>query len=165
MSNVRNISSFYEETDENSFYRRRQYSDNTYISDNPAKRIKGDFEITMSDSENQKKCEMSTTIATSTNGVSVNTSLITQKPGSAKKLIIKNFDKPKLPENYQQETWEKLKDAVIAIQTSRPISTSQEELYHAVQNLCSNKMANYLYINLRSLCEQHVKLNVEQFLK
>ena len=38
-------------------------------------------------------------------------------------------EKPKLPENYQQETWEKLKDSVEAIHTSRAIKSSLEELY------------------------------------
>ena len=38
-------------------------------------------------------------------------------------------EKPKLPENYQQETWEKLKDAVEAIHTQRSINASLEELY------------------------------------
>ncbi|KFM72708.1 Cullin-4B, partial [Stegodyphus mimosarum] len=86
------------------------------------------------------------------------------KPGTAKKLVIKNFEKPKLPENYKQKTWEKLQSAVIAIQTSKPISTSQEELYQAVENLCSNNMAAFLYDNLRVLCENHIKQNVDQFL-
>ena len=38
-------------------------------------------------------------------------------------------EKPKLPENYQAETWEKLRDAVDAIHTSRSITASLEELY------------------------------------
>lgn len=73
--------------------------------------------------------------------------------------------KPQLPPNYQETTWQKLKDAVIAIQTSKPISTSQEELYNAVQNLCSNKMAQFLYTSLHSLCESHVRDSVKQFYK
>lgn len=38
-------------------------------------------------------------------------------------------EKPKLPENYQQETWEQLKEAVCAIHTSHSIKSSLEELY------------------------------------
>lgn len=38
-------------------------------------------------------------------------------------------EKPKLPENYQQETWEQLKEAVNAIHTSHSIKSSLEELY------------------------------------
>lgn len=85
------------------------------------------------------------------------------KPGAAKKLVIKNFEKPKLPENYLEHTWDRLKEAVIAIQTSRPISTPMEELYQAVENLCSHKMAAQLYTNLESLCVLHVQLNICQF--
>ena len=52
-------------------------------------------------------------------------------------------EKPKLPENYQQETWEKLKDSVEAIHTSRAIKSSLEELYQVrpfltiTRKLCS----------------------------
>ncbi|GAB6021134.1 Cullin-4B [Chamberlinius hualienensis] len=101
-----------------------------------------------------------------TNGVSkmASSQLMNNKPGSAKKLVIKNFkEKPKLPDNYQRETWEKLKEAVIAIQTSRSISSSLEELYQAVENMCSHKMASLLYDNLRQLCESHVRSNLDQF--
>ena len=42
-------------------------------------------------------------------------------------------EKPKLPENYQEETWEKLKDSVEAIHTSRAIKSSLEELYQVLQ--------------------------------
>ena len=39
-------------------------------------------------------------------------------------------EKPRLPENYQQQTWEKLAEAVHAIHDSRAInSSSLEELY------------------------------------
>lgn len=87
------------------------------------------------------------------------------KPGTAKKLIIKNLKgKPKLPENYQQETWERLREAIVAIQTSKSIKSSLEELYQAVENMCSHKMAAQLYDKLRQLCEDHVKSNLHQFL-
>lgn len=38
-------------------------------------------------------------------------------------------DKPKLPENYTDETWQKLKEAVEAIQNSTSIKYNLEELY------------------------------------
>ena len=78
--------------------------------------------------------------------------------------IIIFLEKPKLPENYQEETWEKLRDAVIAIQTSKSIQYSLEDLYKAVENMCSHKMASHLYANLTHLVENHVKDNIEQFL-
>lgn len=60
------------------------------------------------------------------------------------------LDKPKLPENYQQTTWDKLAEAVVAIQTSKSIVYSLEELYQAVQNLCDHNMASTTYSNLTS---------------
>lgn len=48
--------------------------------------------------------------------------------------------KPNLPENYQETTWCKLREAVVAIQTSRSIDYSLEELYQAVENMCSHKV-------------------------
>ncbi|XP_061691117.1 cullin-4B isoform X1 [Syngnathoides biaculeatus] len=86
------------------------------------------------------------------------------KPGAAKKLIIKNFkEKPKLPENYTQETWQKLKEAVEAIQNSTSIKYNLEELYQAVENLCSHKISAKLYKQLRAVCEDHIKAQINQF--
>ncbi|XP_054159550.1 cullin-4A-like [Oppia nitens] len=102
----------------------------------------------------------------SSNGINKQTPLTTTnaKPGAAKKLIIKNFEKPKLPENYSTHTWDRLKEAVVAIQKSEPVSTSLEELYQAVGNLCFHKMSPDLYKQLESLVEIHVKNCVVQFL-
>ncbi|XP_047209617.1 cullin-4B isoform X1 [Girardinichthys multiradiatus] len=86
------------------------------------------------------------------------------KPGAAKKLVIKNFrEKPKLPENYTQETWQKLKDAVEAIQNSTSIKYNLEELYQAVENLCFHKISAKLYKQLRAVCEDHIKAQIDQF--
>uniref|UniRef100_A0A8C4DU65 Cullin 4B n=1 Tax=Dicentrarchus labrax TaxID=13489 RepID=A0A8C4DU65_DICLA len=86
------------------------------------------------------------------------------KPGAAKKLVIKNFkEKPKLPENYTQETWQKLKEAVEAIQNSTSIKYNLEELYQAVENLCSHKISAKLYKQLRAVCEDHIKSQIDQF--
>uniref|UniRef100_A0AAR2JKD0 Cullin-4B n=1 Tax=Pygocentrus nattereri TaxID=42514 RepID=A0AAR2JKD0_PYGNA len=86
------------------------------------------------------------------------------KPGAAKKLVIKNFkEKPKLPENYTHETWQKLKEAVEAIQNSTSIKYNLEELYQAVENLCSHKISAKLYKQLRVVCEDHIKAQIDQF--
>ncbi|XP_028272205.1 cullin-4B [Parambassis ranga] len=86
------------------------------------------------------------------------------KPGAAKKLVIKNFrEKPKLPENYTQDTWQKLKEAVEAIQNSTSIKYNLEELYQAVENLCSHKISDKLYKQLRAVCEDHIKAQIDQF--
>ncbi|XP_041495921.1 cullin-4B isoform X2 [Microtus oregoni] len=91
-------------------------------------------------------------------------SFANSKPGSAKKLVIKNFkDKPKLPENYTDETWQKLKEAVEAIQNSTSIKYNLEELYQAVENLCSYKISANLYMQLRQICEDHIKAQIHQF--
>lgn len=65
--------------------------------------------------------------------------------------LFPSSEKPKLPENYEEQTWEKLKEAVIAIQTSKSIRYSLEELYQAVENMCNHKMASHLYINLTGI--------------
>ncbi|KPJ10236.1 Cullin-4A [Papilio machaon] len=113
---------------------------------------------------NEKKSNFS--LLTPNSNGAIKMSATTIKPGVAtKKLVIKNFkSKPNLPENYQETTWSKLREAVIAIQTSKAIAYSLEELYQAVENMCSHKMASQLYVNLTNLVEAHVKANIEQFL-
>ncbi|XP_061430926.1 cullin-4A-like isoform X1 [Lethenteron reissneri] len=86
------------------------------------------------------------------------------KPGSAKKLVIKNFrDKPKLPDSYPAETWQKLQEAVQAIQNSTSIKYNLEELYQAVENLCSYKISAKLYLQLRQVCEEHIRAQIQHF--
>uniref|UniRef100_A0A671TFC9 Cullin 4A n=2 Tax=Sparus aurata TaxID=8175 RepID=A0A671TFC9_SPAAU len=65
---------------------------------------------------------------------------------------------PKLAENYTEDTWLKLRDAVGAIQNSTSIKYNLEELYQAVENLCSYKVSPTLYKQLRQVCEDHVQL-------
>uniref|UniRef100_A0A4W4G2X3 Cullin family profile domain-containing protein n=1 Tax=Electrophorus electricus TaxID=8005 RepID=A0A4W4G2X3_ELEEL len=72
-------------------------------------------------------------------------------------------EKPKLPENYTHETWQKLKEAVEAIQNSTSIKYNLEELYQAVENLCSHKISAKLYKQLRAVCEDHIKAQINQF--
>lgn len=71
--------------------------------------------------------------------------------------------KPHLPENFKEATWEKLKEAVQAIHNKKFVIYSSEELYKAVENMCSHKMAATLYDLLKAECESHVKSNVQQF--
>lgn len=101
---------------------------------------------------------------------------LNSKPGQTKKLVIKNLkganpgssvlpvyetdfclEKPSLPENYQEETWSKLRRAVHAIHTSSSINESLEELYKAVENMCSHHMGSTVYVRLREECELHVQ--------
>uniref|UniRef100_A0A803YKN1 Cullin 4A n=1 Tax=Meleagris gallopavo TaxID=9103 RepID=A0A803YKN1_MELGA len=72
-------------------------------------------------------------------------------------------ERPKLPDNYTQDTWRKLHEAVAAIQSSTSIKYNLEELYQAVENLCSYKVSATLYKQLRQVCEDHVKAQILQF--
>lgn len=114
--------------------------------------------------KSQVKSNLTTTNHFHHAGKSTNTTGYGAKPCQAKKLVIKNFkEKPNLPDNYKEETWEKLKDAVDAIHSSRSISSSLEELYKAVENLCSHRMSQTLYEKLKDVCEAHVKSSIDQF--
>ncbi|CAK1540298.1 unnamed protein product [Leptosia nina] len=136
--------------------RKRSHSNN----DQCMKRVKLDD---MSASE--KKSNFSMLNSNSNGTIKLASSSMTKPGATTKKLVIKNFkSKPNLPENYQETTWSKLREAVIAIQTSKAITYSLEELYQAVENMCSHKMASQLYVNLTNLVEGHVKSNIEQFL-
>ncbi|XP_066158847.1 cullin-4B [Euwallacea fornicatus] len=98
------------------------------------------------------------------NGINRNHNVLTIKP-TTKKLTIKNLkSEPKLPDDYREQTWKKLKSAVLAIQQSKPNQYSLEELYQAVENMCNHNMASVLYKQLYNLTEQHVAHNIEQFL-
>lgn len=89
----------------------------------------------------------------------------TNRPSTAKKLVIKNFkDKPSMPANFEEVTWEKLEGAVDAIHSSCSIRYSLEELYQAVENMCTYKMATGLYSQLQTRCQKHVMANLGQFL-
>uniref|UniRef100_A0A1B6CF55 Cullin-4A n=1 Tax=Clastoptera arizonana TaxID=38151 RepID=A0A1B6CF55_9HEMI len=150
-----------EENSENT-HRRRKISSSS--ESHLCKKIKLE-ENTMGDATNQKRANFSA-LSPSPNGINRTVPSIVNnlKPGAAKKLVIKNLkEKPKLPENYQEITWEKLTEAVVAIQTSKSIAYSLEELYQAVENMCSHKMAPTLYGKLTALTEKHVKANIEEF--
>eukprot|EP00095_Tigriopus_kingsejongensis_P003490 maker-scaffold875_size86197-snap-gene-0.15 protein:Tk03490 transcript:maker-scaffold875_size86197-snap-gene-0.15-mRNA-1 annotation:"PREDICTED: cullin-4B-like" len=85
--------------------------------------------------------------------------------GGAKKLVIKNLkSQPVLPSEFKLRAVAKLKKAVVAIQQAEPIHTSLEELYAAVENLCSNGMSEQVYEALQALIEAHVQACVEPFL-
>ena len=48
---------------------------------------------------------------------------------------------------------EKLRNAVVAIQTSQRIDASLEELYQAIEALCSHRMGEEVYAHLKALIE------------
>lgn len=71
--------------------------------------------------------------------------------------------KPSLPSNYKEEAWNKLKEAVDAIHRQLFISSSLEELYKAVENLCSHGMSEILYEQLKTVCGEYVESIVKDF--
>uniref|UniRef100_A0A667YUH6 Cullin 4A n=1 Tax=Myripristis murdjan TaxID=586833 RepID=A0A667YUH6_9TELE len=142
---------------------------------NPAKRsrITQSTELTVScqanlmmagDMRQDKRANFSALTEHNTNGVARSSAVASSKTGASKKLVIKNFkDRPKLAENYTEDTWLKLRDAVGAIQNSTSIKYNLEELYQAVENLCSYKVSPTLYKQLRQVCEDHVQAQIHQF--
>ncbi|XP_071501882.1 cullin-4A-like [Diadema antillarum] len=149
--------------------RKRRASDNNHLH---SKRARDDLttgENRQTDGKNMgeatPKRQNFSALNPSNNGFTSRSSpLVNNKPGGSKKLVIKNFKvKPELPANYQQQTWERLKEAVQAIHKSRPIKYSQEELYQAVENMCSHKMSASLYDQLKEVCERHVESQTGQF--
>ncbi|KAG0338525.1 Cullin-4B [Podila horticola] len=82
-----------------------------------------------------------------------------------KKLVIKNFTvTPQLPEGYELNTWKVLQQAVQAIQQSKPVESSLEELYKTCENLCHQKFGDNLYNRLSAEVESHVKNVVDGLL-
>uniref|UniRef100_A0A3B4WNB8 Cullin 4A n=1 Tax=Seriola lalandi dorsalis TaxID=1841481 RepID=A0A3B4WNB8_SERLL len=111
------------------------------------------------DTRQDKRASFSAITEHNTNGMARTSAVASGKTGASKKLVIKNFkDRPKLAENYTEDTWLKLRDAVGAIQNSTSIKYNLEELYQAVENLCSYKVSPTLYKQLRQVCEDHVQL-------
>uniref|UniRef100_A0A3B4ZJY2 Cullin-4A n=1 Tax=Stegastes partitus TaxID=144197 RepID=A0A3B4ZJY2_9TELE len=116
------------------------------------------------DTRQDKRASFSAITEHSTNGMARTSTVASGKSGASKKLVIKNFkDRPKLAENYTEDTWLKLRDAVGAIQNSTSIKYNLEELYQAVENLCSYKVSPTLYKQLRQVCEDHVQAQIHQF--
>jgi len=91
--------------------------------------------------------------------------LSAQQAGSSKsgtvasrKLVIKPLKKaPKLPDNFEQETWAKLHAAVLAVHRKQRVVHSFEELYRAVEDMCLQNMAASVYERLQQECEKHIE--------
>ena len=80
----------------------------------------------------------------------------------AKKLVIKPFkSQPKLPPNYEQDTWAKLASALHAVNAKVSTDISKEELYRCVEDLCLHKFGGMVYDNLVKECEGHIFQRVD----
>lgn len=71
---------------------------------------------------------------------------------------------PQLPEDYELKTWKVLQQAVQAIQRSKPVESSLEELYKTCENLCHQKFGDNLYKRLSAEVESHVQNVVDDLL-
>ncbi|KAI9916986.1 hypothetical protein PsorP6_016819 [Peronosclerospora sorghi] len=79
-----------------------------------------------------------------------------------KKMTIKPFKvTPKLPESFEEDTWKRLQAAVGAVHAKKMSTLSREELYRAVEDLCTWKMAARLYTRLEETCAVHIRARVE----
>ncbi len=88
-----------------------------------------------------------------------------KKKKTTKKLTIKAFKrKPKLPDNFEEETWKKLQGAVLAIYSENPVSASREDLYRAAEDMCMHKMSQRLYLNLKQEFETQTRKVMEQMI-
>ena len=72
--------------------------------------------------------------------------------------------KPKLPENFEDDTWAKLQAAVRAVHAKQAVRHSLEELYRAVEDMCLQNLAATVYDRLRAECEQHIEARLEMLL-
>ena len=74
-----------------------------------------------------------------------------------KKLKIKPLKlKPRLPANFVESTWAKLRKAIEGIFSEEKVSYSFEELYRAAEDLCLHKKAQFVYESLVKECESQV---------
>ncbi|MQL98176.1 hypothetical protein Taro_030881, partial [Colocasia esculenta] len=95
--------------------------------------------------------------AAGTTGTAANLSrkkAVPLQPASKKQLVIKLVKgKPKLPTNFEEDTWATLKSAITAIFLKQPDSCDLEKLYQAVSDLCLHKMGGNLYQRIQRECE------------
>ena len=76
---------------------------------------------------------------------------------NTKRLVIKSLSNaPKLPENFNANTWAKLSNAIQAIHDAKPVSDSMESLYNSVKDLCLHKLAEETYKKLREQYKQYL---------
>ncbi|CAA7394007.1 unnamed protein product [Spirodela intermedia] len=82
---------------------------------------------------------------------------IPPQPAAKKQLVIKLVKgKPKLPTNFEEDTWAKLKSAITGIFLKQPDPCDLEKLYQAVSDLCLHRMGGNLYRRIQRECEVHI---------
>lgn len=82
-----------------------------------------------------------------------------------KKLVIKPLKiRPRLPDNFERDTWARLQAAVQAVHAKRAVGHSLEELYRAVEDMCLQNLAAVVYDGLRDECELHIESRLDMLL-
>ncbi|KAI4312356.1 hypothetical protein MLD38_037173 [Melastoma candidum] len=70
--------------------------------------------------------------------------------------VVSGLAKPTIPENFEEDTWEKLKSAINAMFLKQPVAYALENLYQAVSDLCLHKLGANLYQRIEKECEAHI---------
>lgn len=76
--------------------------------------------------------------------------------GGVKKFVIKPLrSRTSLPEDFRDANWRQLCEAIDAIKKEVPVSTSLEQLYRSVEDVCVQGHAEWLYAQLQERCQGH----------
>jgi cullin-4 len=127
------------------------------LADNQLYSLKRKREDLDSDSDFEEQPRRKTAKMATKNGLKASGGASAKQP--TKKLVIKSFKvKPTLPENFEDETWQKLRQAIHAIYEKQAIASSLEELYKGVENLCDHKMAESLYKKFETEVDERTKI-------
>uniref|UniRef100_A0A7N0ZRY4 Cullin-4 n=1 Tax=Kalanchoe fedtschenkoi TaxID=63787 RepID=A0A7N0ZRY4_KALFE len=79
-----------------------------------------------------------------------------------KPLVIKmRPGKPKVPPNFEEDTWMRLKSAITGIFLKQPNPCDLEKLYQDVADLCTHKMGAKLYQGIKNECEAHISAAIQ----
>nr|CAB3492963.1 unnamed protein product [Digitaria exilis] len=79
-----------------------------------------------------------------------------QPSTSTRKPLRIKIGQPKLPKNFEEDTWAILKDAITAIFLKQKLSCDVEKLYQAAGDLCLHKLGANLYERIKKECEIHI---------
>ncbi|KAI8048110.1 Cullin family-domain-containing protein [Syncephalis plumigaleata] len=113
-------------------------------------------------SSGQRRIPSSSSSSTSGGG-GIGGALTINRSNQAKKLVIKNFkDKPRLPDNFERDSWHRLRAAILAIYQQTKVTESLEELYRICENMCYHKLADKLYSYLQTESRQRVTTIAQQ---
>jgi len=75
---------------------------------------------------------------------------LARKKKKKRKLVIRKYAvKPKVPENFADNSWDILERAIDAIYGQTPVPHTREKLYGMVEDLCNHGKAGTLYSRLR----------------